>query len=363
MEAIARAFSAGESMYTELLARRKDSTTFWIGISLSPVHDAGGRVTHYVSVGADITARLEEAREKRRLQDRLFSEMQERERMAFELRFSQKLESVGRLAAGIAHEINTPLQYVGDGVTFLRSGLRGLETLLSAYRATCAQMMEQPTRDATEVRAEIESLEARINWRYLSAEMPRAVERTLDGVSRVTHIVQAMKEFAHPDGGEHGAADVNRAIETTLAVARGEYKHVATIETHLETIPEVLCNIGEINQVLLNLIVNAAHAIETAGKDASVGCISISTARAGPFVEIVVADNGCGIAEENLERIFDPFFTTKEVGRGTGQGLAIARSIVVDKHHGSIDVMSKVNRGTRFRLMLPIAGRKKDTSL
>jgi signal transduction histidine kinase len=166
-----------------------------------------------------------------------------------------------------------------------------------------------------------------------------------------------MKEFAHHDEVEQNPADINHAIETTLTVARNEYKYVAVIERQLGELPEVLCNIGELNQVFLNLIVNAAHAIAAADKDASAGRIAISTAVSGPAVVITLEDNGCGIPEQNLERIFDPFFTTKEVGRGTGQGLAIARSIIVEKHAGSIDVQSTVGIGTRFTVTLPVAGR------
>lgn len=357
--ALEHAVRNGASLRTELRSRRKDGSTFWTGIALEPIRDAAGCLTHYVSIGADITARLAEARETRRLQDQLLSEMRERERMAIELRFAQKLEAVGRLAAGIAHEINTPVQYLGDGVTFLQSGLPELQSLLDAYQAACTNLVAG--HRAQEVLEEIQRVEAGIDVEFLRSELPRAIERMLEGVARVAGIVRAMKEFAHPDSSEQSAADLNHALETTLTVARSEYKYVATIETQFGAIPEVLCNIGELNQVFLNLIVNAAHAIESAGKDASSGRIQISTAEAGSCVEIIIADNGCGIPEEHLEKIFDPFFTTKEVGKGTGQGLAIARSMVVDKHGGSIDVMSEPNVGTQFRLRLPIAGRHLET--
>ena len=171
-------------------------------------------------------------------------------------------------------------------------------------------------------------------------------------------IVRAMKEFAHPDTAEQSPADLNHAIQTTLTVAHNEYRYCAQIETRFGELPPVVCNVGELNQMFLNLLVNAAHAIAEAGKDREAGRITITTAVAGESVEISVSDNGCGIAAENLAKIFDPFFTTKPVGQGTGQGLAITRTIVTEKHGGRIDVHSEIGSGTRFVLHLPIAGRQ-----
>jgi signal transduction histidine kinase len=218
-EAIKQAVRGGHALRTELRSRRKDGSTFWTGISLEPIRDAAGSVTHYVSIGADITTRLEEAQEKRSLQDRLFNEMQERERIAIELRFAQKLEAVGRLAAGIAHEINTPIQYIGDSVTFLQAGLSEFDTLLRAHRSACTSLLEG--RPAAAVLSEINSAEAAADWPFLSLEMPKAVTRTLEGVARVATIVRAMKEFAHPDGGEQSPADLNHAIDRLSVAADG----------------------------------------------------------------------------------------------------------------------------------------------
>jgi signal transduction histidine kinase len=192
---------------------------------------------------------------------------------------------------------------------------------------------------------------------FVVAEMPNAFARTLDGVERVAKIVRAMKEFSHPDVEEQNSADINHALESTLIVAKNEYKYSADIETSFAELPSVMCNIGELNQVFLNLLVNAAHAITDGGKDAGTGKISVTTELKDDVVEIVFTDNGCGIPKENLDKIFDPFFTTKEVGRGTGQGLAITRSIIVDKHKGSVQVDSKIGVGTKFVLQLPVSGR------
>lgn len=353
--AMVDAIRAGRNMRFEVNVRRKDGSTFWTGMFVGPVTDADGQITHCVAIGADITTRLADREKNHKLQERLYSEMRERERIAIELRLAQKLEAVGRLASGIAHEINTPIQYVGDSLGFLQAATEQLNELLSGYREVLNELCN--TTGARDMRSRIEQLERDADLEFVQTEIPRAIERTQQGVGRVAAIVRAMKEFAHPELKEHGAADINQAIATTLTVACNEYKYVASMETRLGELPGVICNVGELNQVLLNLIVNAAHAIEAAGRNAETGRISISTELVADHVMIRVADNGCGIAEDQLEKIFDPFFTTKEVGKGTGQGLAIVHSIIVDKHGGSIDVRSQVGVGATFILSLPLAGR------
>jgi PAS domain S-box-containing protein len=353
---LCKAVRAGASASVELVSRHRDGSTFWVGISLTPARHTVGGVSHYLVIGADITAKLEQERERRLLQERLYNEMQERERIGIELRLAQKLESVGRLAAGIAHEINTPIQYIGDSVLFLETAYEALDQMRTAYLTALEQLGE--AAPAAAVRKDVQATEEALDLPFLRNEIPRAFERTKEGVERVAAIVRAMKEFAHPDSAEQNPADLNRALQTTLLVAHSEYKYCAQIETQFGELPDVICNVGELNQVFLNLIVNAAHTISESGKDAQTGRITITTAAAGEHVQISVIDNGCGIAAENLDKIFDPFFTTKPVGRGTGQGLAITRAIVVEKHGGSIDVHSEVGRGTRFVLQLPVAGRR-----
>jgi two-component system NtrC family sensor kinase len=355
LKEINEAIQFGQMLRTELQAVRKDGTKFWVGLSIGPVFDDQGAITHFIAVGADITARREEQRAKRKLQEQLLAEMQERERIAIELRLAQKLESVGRLAAGVAHEINTPIQYVGDSIHFLKGAVDDLEKLLGTYRQALTRITAGESSAA--ILDEVADVESRSDIAFLNVEVPKAFVRTLDGVERVAGIVRAMKEFAHPDTNEQRPANLNHAIETTITVARSEYKYAATLVTHFSDLPEVNCNIGELNQVFLNLIVNAADAIRESGKDLETGRISISTAVAGDHVSITLEDNGCGIPQDHLDKVFDPFFTTKEVGKGTGQGLAIARSIVMERHGGSIDVHSTPGKGTRFVIQLPIAGR------
>jgi PAS domain S-box-containing protein len=343
----------GRTARMEMEVTRRDGTKFWAGFSSTGLRNLQGEITHVVTLGADITARREAARKERELNDKLLMEMQERERISLELRLAQKLESVGRLAAGLAHEINTPIQYVGDSVHFLRTAFDDLSKLFRGYRTALMSLSNTRTTAAAQLE-ELRALEVECDFEFLRTEVPKAFERTLEGAERVAGIVRAMKEFAHPDGAEHSPADLNHALSTTLIVACNEYKYAATVATDLSDLPPVTCNVGELNQVFLNLIVNAAHAIHDAGREVSTGRIGVTTRVRGEFVEVEISDNGCGIPSENLEKIFDPFFTTKEVGRGTGQGLAIARSIVVDKHGGSIDVHSESGAGTAFVISLPL---------
>jgi PAS domain S-box-containing protein len=350
-----QALANGETARVEMEITRPDGHKFVVGFTTSPLRNERGHVTHYVTLGADITARREAERKKKQLQQQLYEQMQERERMAIELRLAHKLESVGRLAAGLAHEINTPIQYVGDSVHFLRTAFTDLSALLDSQCAALKQLADLP--GAAHIVGTVEQLEGAADLEFVRGEIPRAISRTLDGADRVASIVRAMKEFAYPDAVEQSPADLNHALSTTLTVACNEYKHAASVQTHFVELPPVVCNVGELNQVFLNLIVNAAHAIQDAGKDAKTGCISIMTRATAQWAEIAVADNGCGIAPENLEKIFDPFFTTKAVGRGTGQGLAIARSIVQDRHGGRLDVETALGVGTRFVVRLPLHGR------
>jgi PAS domain S-box-containing protein len=349
------AVAATGDVRIELAVLRHDGTGFVAGMTFASLPDAQGEVAYVVCSGRDITSLLEAQRKREELQRQLYAEMQERERIAIELRLAQKLESVGRLAAGIAHEINTPTQFVGDGVYFLKSAVADLQQLIEVYRDAVKTLVNGG--EPQQVLAGLEQIEASFNTTFLDVEIPRAFERTREGIERVAAIVRAMKEFAHPDAQEQSPADINHAIETTLLVARNEYKYSAKVETEFGDLPHVTCNVSELNQVFLNLIVNAAHAIEAAGRDASTGLIRVRTACVSGYVEIMLEDNGCGIPPENLERIFDPFFTTKEVGKGTGQGLAIARSIVVEKHGGTLEACSEIGRGTGMTVRLPIAGR------
>lgn len=268
--------------------------------------------------------------------------------MEMQQRQTQKLESIGQLAAGIAHEINTPIQFVGDNVRFLQQEFVGISSLLQTCSAT-----EAANQSAV---ANIIQVAQAIDSEYLASEIPKALEQSLEGIQRISRIVSAMKEFSHPGGDQKQAIDINKAVESTMIISTNEWKYVADSEMNLDrTLPLVPCIVGEFNQVLLNLFVNAAHEIADV-KDkfaGGKGKILVSTKNLGEKVEIRIQDTGGGIPNEIAHKIFDPFFTTKEVGKGTGQGLTLAHHIIINKHGGEINFESKVGVGTTFILTLP----------
>ncbi|HBF43741.1 MAG TPA: hypothetical protein DDW42_08985 [Desulfobacteraceae bacterium] len=272
-----------------------------------------------------------------------------------ELIQSEKLAAIGQLAAGIAHEINTPTQYVGDNTRFIQDSFPDILKLIQKFRHLLADSKAGPL--SAELISETEQAWQECDMKFLAEEIPQAIGQSLEGLSRITKIVQAMKEFAHPGIEEKIPIDINAAIESTITVARNEWKYIAEMETDLNTgLPEVLCLPGDFNQVILNLIVNAVHTIKDVNGDGShgKGMIRVATRLDGDHVEIQVQDTGAGIPEEIQSRIFDPFFTTKEVGIGTGQGLAISRSVIVEKHGGTITFKTNPDKGTTFIVRLPI---------
>lgn len=275
-----------------------------------------------------------------------------------QLGIAQRLESIGRLAAGIAHEINTPIQYIGDNIRFLEKSYASMAKVLREFLTCLAGVRqgEDPQPHLTRIEAAI----AGADLDFLEAEIPAAIAQSLEGVEHVTSIVLGMKKFSHPDREEWRYADLNQALRDALLVARNEWKYVAEVTTDFDTaLPLVSCLAGDLNQVFLNIIINAAQAVEEAVRErGGKGSIEVSTRRTGEWAEIRVQDSGVGIPTSCRDKIFDPFFTTKEVGRGTGQGLAIAHSIVVDKHGGAITVQSKEGNGACFLIRLPLHGPK-----
>jgi FixJ family two-component response regulator/signal transduction histidine kinase len=266
------------------------------------------------------------------------------------LRHAQKLEALGTLAGGIAHEINTPIQYIGDNIRFLQESFSSLAKVSEANGALRDAAIEG--KSLKKLVTQVERAEAAADVAFLRSEIPIAIVQSLDGVERVRQIVLAVKEFSHPDVKEMTLTDLHRLIQTTITVSRNQWKNAAELVTNFsDDIPPVPCRAGEISQVILNLIVNAAHAIEA--KKSGIGSIQIKTARLERAVEIRVSDTGTGIPDEIRGRIFDPFFTTKGAGKGTGQGLAICHSIVVQKHGGSVSVDSIPGEGTTFVVCLP----------
>jgi len=278
----------------------------------------------------------------------------EKEILDVQLLQAQKLEAIGQLAAGIAHEINTPTQYVGDNLRFLADAFTDVTRALEAYgRLLAAVRAGQPD---TAVATEVAETLAGLDLDYLASEVPAALRQSLEGVDRVATIVRAMKEFSHPGTLQKQAVDINHGILNTITVSRNEWKYVAELETDLDkSLPAVPCLPGELNQVILNLIVNGAHAIrDRIGDGGAKGSLRVTTRRAGDWVEIRVADDGAGIPAAIRERVFEPFFTTKEVGKGTGQGLTIAHAVVTKKHGGTLTFETEEGRGTTFIIRLPL---------
>jgi PAS domain S-box-containing protein len=314
--------------------RNPDGEERYLGLTITPFNGDKNSILGVTIIGADITDRV---------------------KFEAQLHQSHKMEAIGQLAAGIAHEINTPTQFVGDNTRFVQDAFGDLIQACNLYKELIKAVKSGPVSEK-----QIESLEKRfteLDIGYLEEEVPLAIQQTLKGVDRITNIVQAMKIFAHPGGIEKEPIDINKEIEKTITITRNEWKYVARLITDFDSaLPAVPCHRAEFNQVILNLIVNAAHAIEDAsGKNPSEkGTITISTCRDGNWAEIRISDTGVGIPEAVRHRIFDLFFTTKEPGRGTGQGLAIAHSVIVEKHNGTINLETKEGQGTAFILRLPI---------
>jgi PAS domain S-box-containing protein len=279
-------------------------------------------------------------------------DISERKRIEAELRQSQKLESIGRLAAGVAHEINTPVQFVSDSVQFVRETMVDLRQVISGHRAVHAAMRAgEPWQDLV---ASVTALEHDIEIDELLDRTPAALELARDGLQRVAAIVRSMTMFAHPHR-PMALADLTEAIRATLIVAASEYKLVAELVLDLCELPPVTCHLGDVNQAILNLVVNAAHAIADAVRHTGErGRLVVCTRLAGDDVVISISDTGRGIPEAVRDHIFDPFFTTKEVGRGTGQGLAIARTVICDMHGGELTFETELGKGTTFHVRLPI---------
>lgn len=320
----------------EAIAQKFGGDGFPVELAVASIPQGGKRQT--VWVFRDISRRREE--EKRRAA------------LERDLAQAQKLESLGTLASGVAHEINTPIQYISDNTRFLMEALGGLKDVLD-----CTQELVSAAEGAGfahEICARIEAKKQEVDLEYLMAEAGPSLDQSLQGLAQVASIVKAIKEFSHPGGDVKASVDINKSILTTLTVLRNHWKYVATVETDLEPdLPVIQALQADVNQVFLNLIMNAADAIKERGLE-GLGLLRVCTRQLNDSVEIAISDNGCGISRENIERIYDPFFTTKEVGKGSGQGLAICYNIIRQKHAGAIRCDSELGVGTKFTLTLPI---------
>jgi two-component system, NtrC family, sensor kinase len=313
----------------EVVQVHKDGATVQTAWVLSVVRDRTGAMHGVVGIVRDV------------------GELKAREA---ELHRESKLESLGRLSAGLAHEINSPIQFVGDNARFLEEAYEELIRVVEVYRG----LLDTTNPIGWIERQErVREVEAGIDFDYLEKEIPSAVAQTLEGIDRVATIVRAMKTFSHPGHKEQVPADLTEALEATVTVVRHQINDVADLRLDMADLPPVLCNIADLNQVFLNLVVNAADAIEETGRR---GLITVATAVDGTDVLIRVGDTGGGIPDDVRPKIFDPFFTTKDVGRGSGQGLALARGVVQEGHGGALTVDSVVGQGTTFTVRIPIDG-------
>jgi PAS domain S-box-containing protein len=314
--------------------RHKNGSWLTMESHAGAFHDANGVVEGTLFVTRDVT---------------------ERRKLELQLRQAQKLESIGQLAAGIAHEINTPMQFIGDNTRFLEETFAQLAPLLKIYGELLAAA-EAGTLTPAMIAA-TRSAQSAASIDYLVNEIPKAILETLDGVKRTTKIVQAMKTFSHPGTSEKSLVDLQDAIESTLTITRSEWRNLAEVVTdfdpQLSTVPLFA---AEFNQVLLNLIINATHAVaDVIGSSRLKGTITISTRSDGGWAEIRVQDTGTGIPQSVQHRIFEPFFTTKEPGKGTGQGLAMAHSIIADQHRGTLAFETTPGQGTTFIIRVPLS--------
>ncbi len=322
-----KTIKSGKPWKGHLINKRKDGSIFEEDASISPVFGEKGVITNYVALKRDISELIN---------------------IENQLRHAQKMEGIGTLAAGIAHEINTPLQYLNDNTLFIKESFKAMCEAISEIKKIAAE------KDADNMGSKLNDIIRKNKLEYLVDEIPNALDENLNGIKIVRKIVTAMKNFSHPGLKTMQKADINEAIKSTITITKNVWKYNAEIVTDLmDKLPEVSCHIGDINQVFLNMITNSCDAIAEKSKDDK-GTIRISTSCDNSYVYITIEDNGNGIPKDIKDKIFQPFFTTKQVGKGTGQGLALSYDIIVNKHNGEIKVESEPGTGTKFTIKLPV---------
>lgn len=344
----------GKPWHGIICSNRKDGTPYWTNTTITPFINNDNEIYKFVVISTDFTAEKMAERQLLAKTKEIEAAHEELKSTRSQAQQAEKLASVGQLAAGIAHEINTPIQFVGDNARFLQEAFEDISGLIEAYETLCATAKDnKPIEDLLK---KAQELSDEIDIEYINEEIPNAITQSLEGVDRVTKIVRSMKDFSHPGSEHKEVIDLNNAIDSTITVSRNEWKYEAELVTDFDTsLTAVPCYPGEFNQVILNMIVNASHAIkDSRGESGEMGTITIKTKLDNDYAEVQIKDSGTGMPEDVRLRIFEPFYTTKGVGKGSGQGLAIAYAVVVDKHHGTIDVESEPGQGTTFIIRLPI---------
>ncbi len=338
-----RQFSEEEDNFQiEYRMRNAADEIVYIRTIYSPGRDRNGAGTVVRGFSTDVTQ---------------YKHMAERNRsMEVELRQAHKLEAVGQLAAGIAHEINTPTQFISDNLNFLKDVMADVNDLVALYSELADTAAAHPDQQSSV--EQISNFREEIDYENTIADTLSAIQQSLEGTERISSIVKSMKEFSHPGGTEKESVDINKAIQSTINVARNEWRYIAEMVADLSpNLPLLPCYPGEINQTILNLIVNAAHAIdEKTQQDGSTekGTITVSSRMDMGNIVVAISDTGCGIPAENIDKIYNQFFTTKAAGKGTGQGLAMAYACITERHRGKLDVDSTVGVGTTFTLTFDI---------
>jgi PAS domain S-box-containing protein len=334
---LAMVFVEGQRAY-EYRFRTRDGNYLWMHDSLRLIRDADGNPLEVIGSLTDITDRrnMEEALKKTGEEQKLLiAKLQQAQDQLLQ---SEKMASIGQLAAGVAHEINNPVGFVNSNMNSLRGYVDSLFELIDGYDRLLA---------GTPAAASAEQLKKQADLDYLKEDVVALVKESMDGLKRVKDIVQALKDFSHVGETDWQMADLHQGLESTINIAHNEIKYKASVVKEYGQLPLVKCLASQLNQVFMNLIVNAAQAIKESG------VITIRTGAEEGWVWVSIGDTGSGIAPENLSRIFEPFFTTKPVGQGTGLGLSLSYSIV-HKHGGRIEVESEVGKGTTFTVHLPV---------
>jgi PAS domain S-box-containing protein len=339
--------TAGNEWRGEFHSRRKNGKSFWEMASISPITTSSGEVSHFLAVKEDITERKRLEWQLRNERDDLRIAKEDLQKAYDELKATQsqmlqqeKMASIGQLAAGVAHEINNPVGFVKSNLTTLQKYVDRLNSYLMTTQQVIATAGEPFI-------AQVEAVRKQLNIDYLLEDVPELLCESLDGVGRVQTIVQNLKTFSRVDQAEYASADINECLETTINMVWNELKYKVTLEKNFQPLPMLICHPQQLNQVFLNILVNASHAIDKQG------LVKVATRPAGDLLCVEISDNGCGMTEQVKKRIFEPFFTTKEVGKGTGLGMSISYDIV-QKHGGKIEVDSAPGQGTTFRILLPM---------